>query len=157
MIATITATTYFTNNIVIHRQVPLARAVTLMGHANVIIPPDADLLEIRSPSMVVLVPVHIIFSIDKAFVPHVPTPSKAGVYRRDRGVCAYCGRDIAFDDASMDHILPQSRGGPTNWDNLVNACRRCNEKKANRTPEQAGMSLQFKPFTPKVRLRAELC
>ena len=155
MIATITAITYFTNNVVIHRQVPLARAVTLMDHANAIIPPDADLLEVRSPSQIMLVPAEIIFSVNKAFVPHVPMPTKAGVYRRDRGVCAYCGRLISFEEASMDHIIPQSLGGPASWDNLVNACRRCNEKKANRTPEQAGMPLRFKPFIPKVRLRPE--
>jgi len=155
VIATITATTYFTNNIVIHCQVSLARAVALMDHANAIIPLDADLLEVRSPGQVMLVPVEIIFSVDKAFIPHVPLPTKAGIYRRDRGVCAYCGRSISFEDASMDHVLPQSLGGPAAWDNLVNACRRCNEKKANRTPEQAGMPLRFRPFTPKVRLRPE--
>ncbi len=155
MIANITATTYFTNNIVIHRQVPLARAVTLLDHANAIIPPDADLLEIRSPSRVMLVPVQIIFSVDKAFIPHVPAPTKAGIYRRDRGVCAYCGRAVSFAEASMDHVVPQSLGGPAAWDNLVNACRRCNEKKANRTPEQAGMPLRFRPLIPKVRLRPE--
>ncbi len=155
MIATITATTYFTNNIVIHRQMSLARTVTLMDHVNAIIPPDADLLEIRSPSMVLLVPAQIIFSVNKAFIPHVPTPTKAGLYRRDRGECAYCGRSISFREASMDHIIPQSQGGLASWDNLVNACRKCNEKKADRTPEQASMPLRFKPFTPKVRLRPE--
>jgi hypothetical protein len=155
VIATITATTYFSNNIVIHRQVPLARAVTLMDHANAIIPPDTDLLEVRSTSQIMLVPAVIIFSVDKAFVPHVPMPTKSGIYRRDRGMCAYCGRSISFEDASMDHIVPQSLGGPATWGNLVNACRRCNEKKANRTPEQANMPLRFKSFTPKVRLRPE--
>ena len=155
VIATITATTYFTNNVVIHRQVPLARAVTLMDHANAIIPPDADLLEVRCPSRVILVPVVILFSVDKAFIPHVPLPSKAGIYRRDRGLCAYCGRPIAFEEASMDHVVPQSLRGPATWENLVNACRRCNGKKANRTPEQAHMPLRFKPFIPKVRLRAD--
>ncbi len=155
MIATVKATTYFTNNIVIHRQVPLTRAVTLMDHANAIIPPDADLLEVRSPSQVMLVPAEIIFSVDKAFVPHVPLPTKAGIYRRDRGLCAYCGRSIPLEDATLDHVIPQSLDGPATWDNLVNACRRCNEKKANRTPEQAKMPLRFNPFTPKVRLRPE--
>ena len=155
MTVTITVTTYFTNNIVIQRQAPLARAVTLMDHANAIIPPDADLFEVRSTSQIMLAPAEIIFSVDKAFVPRAPMPTKAGVYRRDRGLCAYCGRAISFEDASMDHIIPQSRGGPAAWDNLVNACRRCNEKKADRTPEQAGMPLRFTPFTPKVRLRPE--
>ncbi len=155
MIATITATIYFTNNIMIRRQVPLTRAVTLMDHKNAIIPPDADLLEIHSPSAVMLVPDRIIFSVDKAFIPRAPLPTRAGIYRRDRGLCAYCGRLIPYDQASMDHVLPLSLGGPSTWDNLVNACRRCNEKKANRTPEQARMPLRFEPFTPKVRLRSE--
>lgn len=155
VIATITATTYFTNNIVIHRQVPLARAVTLIGHANAIIPPDADLLEIHSPSLVLIVPARIIFSVDKAFIPRVPAPTKTGLHRRDQGVCAYCGRALTLAEASIDHIIPHSHGGPATWENLVTACRRCNEKKANRTPEQAGMPLRFKPFTPRVRLRPE--
>ncbi len=155
MITTITATTYFTNKIVIHRQIPLPRAVALMGHASAIIPPDADLFEVHSPSTVMLVPTEIIFSVDIAFVPHVPMPTKAGIYRRDRGVCAYCGRSVACSEASMDHIIPRSLNGPSTWDNLVNACRRCNEKKANRTPEEAHMPLRFEPFTPRVHLRAE--
>ncbi len=153
MIATITSTIYFTNHIVIYRQMPLARAVTLMSHANAIIPPDADLLEIHCPGGVILVPAVIIFSVDKAFIPHTPAPTKAGIFRRDRGLCGYCGRPISMADASMDHVIPHSLGGLDTWDNLVNACRRCNQKKANRTPEQAGMPLRFRPFTPKVRLR----
>ncbi len=102
-----------------------------------------------------MVPAHIIFSVDKAFIPHTPAPTKAGVFRRDRGLCGYCGRAISLADASLDHVIPQSLGGPDTWDNLVNACRRCNQKKADRTPEQAGMPLRFKPFIPKVRLRPE--
>ncbi len=155
VIATITATTYFTNNIVIQRQVPLARAVTLLDHVNAIIPPDADLLEVHGASTVLLVPVQIIFSVDKAFIPHVPAPTKAGIYRRDCGRCAYCGRPIPVSEATMDHVVPQSLDGPSTWENLVNACRRCNEKKANRTPEQAGMPLRVQPFRPKVRLRPD--
>ncbi len=155
MIANITSTIYFTNHIVIYRQVSLARAVTLMSHANAIIPPDADLLEIHYPGGVILVPCQIIFSVDKAFIPHTPAPTKAGIFRRDRGLCGYCGRQVPFAEATLDHVIPQSQGGFDTWENLVNACRRCNQKKANRTPEQAGMPLRFRPFTPKVRLRLE--
>ncbi len=153
--ATITSTTYFTNNVMIRRQIPVARAVTLMNHNRAIIPPDADLLEIRCPGRVILVPAHIIFNIDRAFVPHMPQPTRRGVYLRDRGICAYCGKWVPMSEASMDHIVPQSLGGPTRWDNLVNACRRCNERKADRTPAQARMPLLFEPFTPKVRLRPD--
>ena len=148
---TITATTYFTNNIAIQHQISLARAIDLIGHACAIIPPEADLLEIRSPSRVLLVPVQIIFNVNRAFIPQVPQPAKRGIYQRDHGQCAYCGRMIAFSEATMDHIVPQYLNGPTTWNNLVTACRRCNEKKANRTPEQAHMPLLFKPYTPKAR------
>ncbi len=152
---TVTATTYFTNNVIIQHQIPLARALTLIAHAGAIIPPEADLLEVRCPSRVVLVPVQIIFNVNRAFIPHVPAPTKRGVYQRDHGRCAYCGRLLPLAEASMDHVIPQYLDGPTRWENLVNACRRCNEKKANRTPEQARMPLLFKPFVPKVRLRSD--
>jgi 5-methylcytosine-specific restriction endonuclease McrA len=151
----VTTTTYFTNNIMIRRQITLARAIALMNHTGAIIPPEADLLEVRCPSRVLLVPCHIIFNIDRAYVPHAPLPSRRGVYLRDQGRCAYCGRHIPLAEATIDHIVPLYNHGPTAWHNLVNACRACNEKKANRTPEQAHMPLLFRPFTPKVRLRPD--
>ena len=153
--ATITATTYFTNNIMIRRQIPLARAVVLMTHTAAIIPPDADLLEVRGAGWMVLVPAHIIFNVNRAFVPHPPQLTRRGIYHRDRGICAYCGKWVPYSEASMDHIVPLALHGPTCWENLVNACRRCNERKADRTPTLARMSLLFEPTIPKVRLRPE--
>ena len=149
----IIATTYFSNNVMIHRQVSLARAISLMDHTRAVIPPDAELLELHSPSQVVLVPDQIVFNINKALVPRMPQPTKRGVYERENGRCAYCGREIPFSDATLDHVTPQSLGGETTWDNLVNCCLRCNQRKGGRTPEQARMKLLFRPFTPKVRLR----
>jgi hypothetical protein len=151
----ITATTYFANNVMIRHQVSLARAVTLITHARAIVPPDADLLEVRSTSQVVLVPDQIIFNINRAFVPHPPMPSKRGVYARDEGQCAYCGKWMPFTTATLDHVVPQSLGGPSTWENLVNCCARCNQRKGGRTPEQARMKLLVRPFTPKVRLRLD--
>jgi len=155
MTATVTSTTYFTNNIMVQCQITLARALALLGHQHAIIPPEADLLEVRSPTRVFIVPAQIIINVDRAYVPQTPLPSKRGVYERDHGRCAYCGRNLSFAEASLDHIVPQHQNGPTSWDNLINACRRCNEKKANRTPEQAHMPLLFRPYTPKVRLRPD--
>lgn len=152
---TITATTYFANNIMIRTRLSLARAVSLITHAGAIVPPDAGLYEVRSPSQVVLVPDQILFNINRAFVPHPPQPTKRGVYERDEGQCAYCGRWIAFSTATLDHILPQSLGGQSTWENLVTCCVKCNQRKGGRTPEQARMKLLFRPLTPKVRLRPE--
>lgn len=70
--------------------------------------------------------------------------TRAGVLRRDRGRCGYCGGR----GTTVDHILPASRGGPCSWLNTVAACERCNHRKAARTPEEAGMQLRVVPFVP---------
>lgn len=74
-----------------------------------------------------------------------PPWSKRGVLRRDRHTCAFCG-DLA---ETVDHLLPQSRGGRNTWLNTVAACRRCNNSKANRTPTEAGMRLGWQPSVPR--------
>ena len=73
-----------------------------------------------------------------------PRYSRVGVFKRDKHKCAYCLKHAN----TIDHVLPQSRGGQTSWMNIVSCCRKCNEKKKDRTPEEAGMPLLFKPFTP---------
>ncbi|WP_209719517.1 HNH endonuclease [Marmoricola sp. OAE513] len=70
--------------------------------------------------------------------------TRGGVLRRDRGRCGYCGGW----GKTVDHILPVSRGGPCSWLNTVAACERCNHRKADRTPEEAGMRLRVVPFVP---------
>ncbi len=73
-----------------------------------------------------------------------PAWSRAALIRRDKGVCAYCGRAAR----TVDHIEPQSRGGPSNWLNTVAACERCNGRKGDRTLGEAGMVLRFQPYVP---------
>jgi 5-methylcytosine-specific restriction endonuclease McrA len=71
--------------------------------------------------------------------------SRKNVLRRDRMRCQYCnGRDRL----TIDHVMPKSRGGKDTWENLVAACTRCNNRKGNRTPEEANMRLLRKPFRP---------
>lgn len=70
--------------------------------------------------------------------------SRANVLRRDKYICAYCGRT----GTTWDHILPKCRGGKSSWLNTVAACLGCNGKKDDRTPEEAGMVLQAPPFVP---------
>jgi hypothetical protein len=152
---TITATTYFSNNIMIKNRLPLSRAVTLMNHIRAIIPPDAGLVEVRSINQVLLVPDQIIFNLDRAFVPRAPQPTRRGVWRRDGGICAYCGKLIPLASATLDHVNPQRLDGRTAWDNLVTSCIRCNQRKGGRTPDQAHMRLLYQPSIPKVRLRPE--
>ena len=70
--------------------------------------------------------------------------SRSGLFIRDRDTCAYC---LGPGD-TMDHIMPKSRGGAAEWTNAVVACRACNGRKADRTPEEAGMPLLRVPFAP---------
>lgn len=72
-----------------------------------------------------------------------PRCTKRAVKARD-GRCAYC-RGPAD---TVDHIVPRSRGGPMTWENCVAACLRCNHRKADRTPREAGMKLLVVPFVP---------
>lgn len=73
-----------------------------------------------------------------------PGWSRTGVLKRDHKVCGYC-RGTA---TTVDHILPRSRGGRNVWKNTVAACDRCNQRKADRTPAEAGMALLVTPSTP---------
>lgn len=72
--------------------------------------------------------------------------SRKNILRRDGHRCQFCGRsDIAL---TVDHVMPMSRGGEDTWENLVCACVRCNNKKGDRTPDEAGMPLFRTPMRP---------
>jgi 5-methylcytosine-specific restriction endonuclease McrA len=71
--------------------------------------------------------------------------SRRGVLRRDGHRCAYCGGHAA----TVDHVLPRSRGGGDAWENLVACCVRCNNAKADRTPEEKGWTLRVRPHVPR--------
>lgn len=74
-------------------------------------------------------------------------PTRNAIFRRDRYTCQYCGDR---NKISLDHVLPLSRGGKDTWENLVTACFPCNNKKGNRTPDEANMPLAKQPqrWTP---------
>ncbi len=74
--------------------------------------------------------------------------SRAMLFTRDRHICAYCGGQFGPSQLEIEHVTPRSLGGSTVWQNLVSACRACNQRKGNRTPEQAGMPLLFVPYVP---------
>lgn len=67
--------------------------------------------------------------------------SRFDILRRDGWTCAYCGGFAG----TVDHIFPACRGGGWTWGNLVAACAGCNQDKADRTPDEAGMRLLFDP------------
>lgn len=85
-----------------------------------------------------------VFDHDK----YIPPLCNSTLFRRDMHICLYCGGSFAAKDLSRDHVKPISQGGLDLWNNVVTACKRCNNHKAGRTPEQAHMELLAIPFTP---------
>ncbi len=79
---------------------------------------------------------------------NVPLTRKT-VFARDRYTCQYCGRQLPKSELTLDHVIPKHKGGSTEWENVVTACKACNHRKGARTPEEAGMRLMSKPSRPR--------
>lgn len=84
----------------------------------------------------------------------VPRPGRIAVNRRtvfarDGSRCQYCGAPAE----NLDHVVPRSRGGQHTWENVVAACRRCNTRKEDRLPAEAGMVLRCVPRAPRQRIQ----
>jgi len=87
-------------------------------------------------------------AIGKLQEDYVPPLSNRTLFQRDDHICLYCGSHFSARHLSRDHVRPTSKGGADTWTNVVTACVRCNNFKAGRTPEDAGMELIAVPFTP---------
>lgn len=74
--------------------------------------------------------------------------SRQNLYIRDKRRCQYCGVSFEQKELTYDHVVPRSRGGQTEWTNVVTSCLPCNLRKGGRTPEEAGMYLIRKPKAP---------
>ena len=77
-----------------------------------------------------------------------PGLTNSKLFARDRNVCAYCGNGFNETDLTREHIIPFGQHGQDSWMNVVTACKPCNHRKANRTPEQARMPLLYAPYVP---------
>lgn len=84
---------------------------------------------------------------------HIPQQTRAlsrkNILLRDRNTCQFCGRQFPSSELTLDHVVPRSRGGRSSWENLVACCYQCNNRKGDRTPEEAGLLLvrRPRPFT----------
>ena len=99
-------------------------------------------MEIRLPSVIAL----------KEYVPQTRNPAftRFNVFLRDRFSCQYCGTGHSASDLTFDHVVPRSKGGRTNWMNVVAACGPCDRRKANKLPSQCGMHPLATPMAPNV-------
>ena len=96
---------------------------------------------IRIPSVIQLVQYDRLPSREVRF-------TRRNIFYRDRNRCQYCGRVFPQSSLNLDHVVPLSRGGGSNWDNVVCACLPCNTRKGDRLPREAGMRLIRRPRKP---------
>ena len=103
---------------------------------------------IHTPTMLLKVPrVVVLQAYDR--MPRTQVRfSRQNVYLRDGFTCQYCGKRFARHQLNLDHVVPRSKGGRTNWENIVCSCVRCNLTKGGRTPSQARMTLLRAPKKP---------
>ena len=77
--------------------------------------------------------------------------NRQNLFERDGYRCQYCGNSFVAKELNMDHVVPRDRGGKTSWENVVTSCIRCNSRKGNRDPKEAGMYLLREPVRPRQR------
>lgn len=111
---------------------------------------------IRTPSLEIPAPEITILAEYGERPPRGVSFSKPNLSRRDGYSCQYCGERLPERQLQVEHVVPRSRGGATSWENCVAACGECNQIKADKTPQEAGMRLRSQPmrptWTPSLRL-----
>ncbi|MFA4986353.1 MAG: HNH endonuclease [Candidatus Brocadiia bacterium] len=109
----------------------------------------SEMPALSSPSIRLVAP-EVVKMVRYNNVPKNRVPfTRRALFLRDRFTCQYCGATPGARELTIDHLVPLSRGGRSNWDNCALACVPCNTRKSNRTPEESGMSLKRKPDFPK--------
>ncbi len=131
-----------------HKVISWERAIIMFFSGKVEIVDSYD-EELRSPSMTMKVPAVVRLKKTPSAIKRSVKFSRINVFTRDGFRCMYCGSPKRMGELSYDHVVPRHVGGRTNWENIVTSCYPCNAKKANRTPEQAGMKLRRQPYAPK--------
>jgi 5-methylcytosine-specific restriction endonuclease McrA len=131
-----------------HKVIPWQAAICLLYLGKVEVLEEYDEL-LRSPTVEMRTPAVVRLRRGLGALKRGVKVSRQNVFARDRFRCGYCGRPGAFEELTYDHVVPRARGGKTVWENVVTACRACNSKKGDRTPEQAAMPLLVRPHKPK--------
>ena len=104
---------------------------------------------VHTPSLQIMVP-RVIRLLEYGRIPRRELKfNRKNILVRDNYQCQYCGKKYPLGSMTIDHIIPRSRGGTTEWTNAVSCCKKCNSKKGGRMPKEAGMKLISKPQVPK--------
>jgi len=121
------------------------KAILLLMNGKVISCTEEEFIDIKTTSGIFKLPKHIALK-KYVYIPYKEfSPTRKNIFRRDRYICQYCSRKIEGSEATIDHVLPRSRGGKHRWDNVVACCLSCNRKKGDKTPIEAKMNLLCNP------------
>ncbi len=114
---------------------------------------DVDVPEeapcIRTPSIEIPIPEVIVLTRYGGIPAQGLAFTRWNLFKRDRYTCQYCGLQPGAAELTIDHLLPRSRGGTSDWDNCVVACIVCNSRKGSRTVQEAGLKLRKDPERPR--------
>jgi 5-methylcytosine-specific restriction endonuclease McrA len=129
---------------------PVSRAIRLLMKGKAKAPYGFDdFHDVKTPDGVMMVPtaLEMVYYVR---IPYRNVPcTKVNILRRDGYECQYCGKKLTNVTGTVDHVMPQSRGGRHHWSNVVASCKGCNGKKDNKTPAECGMKLRCTPYIPK--------
>ncbi|OGR87852.1 MAG: hypothetical protein A3J74_06240 [Elusimicrobia bacterium RIFCSPHIGHO2_02_FULL_57_9] len=105
---------------------------------------------IHTPNFKVAIPdVIALRFFDKVLKHEIPF-TRRNIYRHYGNRCCYCGKRFLSSELNLEHVVPRSRGGTTDWKNIVTACIPCNLRKGDRLPKEAGMRLMVPISRPKL-------
>jgi 5-methylcytosine-specific restriction endonuclease McrA len=122
-----------------------ARRALVLILKGVASPEEQGTVHVHSARQAVRVP-SVIRLLEYRRIPHQTRAlSRKNILMRDRYTCQYCHQTLPSNELTLDHVIPRSRAGETTWENLVACCHHCNNRKGNRTPEEAGMRLARSP------------
>ena len=110
-------------------------------------PPQVD-FSIRTPSMAIPAPQIIVLTNYNDVHQSTVKFSQRALYKRDNYTCQYCRKKFKADELSVDHVIPQSKDGPSTFENCVTACFSCNNRKGDKSVVEAGLTLPKKPIKP---------
>ena len=125
------------------------KAIQLLFQGKVEVIEESD-KEIRTVRLTIKIPavLRLIKYVPLATKRQIVRFSRANIFVRDHYVCQYCGDKFNKSQLTLDHVTPIVQGGRKCWENIVTACKPCNQKKGGRTPSQANMHLIGKPRRP---------
>ncbi len=114
-------------------------------------PTAAELEMVHTPTRAIRLPRVILLTFFDKLPCKELKLTRTNVFERDKNSCQYCAKVLPREQLNLDHVIPRDYGGKTTWENIVCSCIRCNSRKANRLPHEAGMRLVRKPSRPKWR------